>query len=67
MLGDRPWLAELDPDADDAIEMHLFDCAVCTRALEHVAAVGDAVRERVCRGDGVGRENSHCIPAADAR
>jgi anti-sigma factor RsiW len=38
---------ELDAAASDAVEEHLFGCADCTAAGEHVAAVTEAIRAAI--------------------
>ncbi len=37
------WLAELDPQREQAIEEHLFACAACAERLDAVRACADAI------------------------
>ena len=44
------WLGELPEAEAEAIEEHLFACALCTRRLEVLAALGEGVRAAVRGG-----------------
>lgn len=44
------WLGELPEAEAEAIEEHLFACALCTRRLEVLAALGSGIRAAVSGG-----------------
>lgn len=39
------WLDELDEGESTRLEEHLFDCAVCTAALERLVGLGSSIRD----------------------
>jgi hypothetical protein len=42
---------DLEPEAGDALEEHVFGCAECTRRLEGVVALAAGIREAVAAGE----------------
>lgn len=44
------WLGELDDAAARELEMHLLECSACTRRLEGVVELGDAIGACFARG-----------------
>jgi hypothetical protein len=44
------WLGELTAPSEETVDAHLIGCADCSRRVERLARLGDAVRELVQRG-----------------